>query len=76
MAREDKQVFYNIALIYGALNDKDRAFEWLEKAMDARVVMVRSLRYDTDLDVLKGDPRYMDTVKRHNMDQFLTPPAE
>jgi len=73
-AAEEKGVFYNIALIYGALNDKDKAFEWLEKAMDARVVPVRVLRSDPDLDVLKADPRYADLLKRHSMEALLARP--
>jgi len=74
IALKDRRVFYNIALIYAAFNDKDRAFEWLEKAFDARVVMIRSLRYDPDLDVLRRDPRYADTLKRHSVDSLLSKP--
>jgi TolB-like protein/Flp pilus assembly protein TadD len=74
IAREEKSVFYHIALIYGALNDKDKAFEWLEKAVDARAVPVRSLRSDTDLDVLRADPRYADLLKRHAMEFLIEKP--
>jgi DNA-binding winged helix-turn-helix (wHTH) protein/TolB-like protein len=72
IARKDKRALYNIALIYGALGDKDRAFELLEKAMDARSVMFRDLRLDPDLDVLKADPRFNSLLERRGINpQFL-----
>jgi DNA-binding winged helix-turn-helix (wHTH) protein/TolB-like protein/Flp pilus assembly protein TadD len=74
LALRDRRVFYSIALVYAALNDKDRAFEWLEKALDARAVMLRSLRYDPDLDTIRSDPRYADTLKRHSVDALLNKP--
>jgi TolB-like protein/DNA-binding winged helix-turn-helix (wHTH) protein/Flp pilus assembly protein TadD len=74
IALKDRRVFYSIALIYAAYNDKDRAFEWLEKALDARTVMIRSLRNDPDLDMLKSDPRYTDMLKRHNLENLVNKP--
>jgi Flp pilus assembly protein TadD len=72
IAKKDKRALYNIALIYGALGDKDRALESLEKAMDARSVMFRDLRLDPDLDVIKADPRFNALLERRGINpQFL-----
>ncbi|HEV2912476.1 MAG TPA: tetratricopeptide repeat protein [Pyrinomonadaceae bacterium] len=71
-AKRDKEVFYSIALIYAALGDKDRAFDWFEKVLDGRAAPYRALRFDPDLDILRADPRYAELLKRHGL-SFLLP---
>jgi DNA-binding winged helix-turn-helix (wHTH) protein/TolB-like protein/Flp pilus assembly protein TadD len=51
---------YNLALIYGVLGDKDKAFRWLDR-VDALPMTRALLRFDPDLDSLRTDPRF--TVK-------------
>ena len=43
--------------------DKDKAFEWLNKAMDAGFEVSSYLGHDDDLESLEGDPRWKDLKK-------------
>jgi DNA-binding winged helix-turn-helix (wHTH) protein/TolB-like protein/Tfp pilus assembly protein PilF len=52
------------ARIYGALGDKDKAFEWLEK-ININRVNVAALKYDPQLDPLRADVRFAEFLKRH-----------
>jgi TolB-like protein/Tfp pilus assembly protein PilF len=49
---------YQIAEVYGYRNDKDRAFEWLERARRQRDAGLSALRPDTLLPNLHDDPRW------------------
>jgi len=55
---------YEIALVYAGLGDKDSAFEWLEKAYQARDKGMAYLKVDPCLDPLRSDPRFASLVKR------------
>src|SRR5437870_7575175 len=49
---------YQIAEVYGYRNNKDRAFEWLERARRQRDAGLPGLRADTLLRNLHDDPRW------------------
>lgn len=53
-----------IAMIYAGLNDKDRAFEWLERAFEARSNKLITLKVDAEWDNLRPDPRFDDLLRR------------
>ncbi len=55
---------YNLACTYARLSEKDRAFEWLDRAMDPGFTSSDQIRHDDDLDSLRGDPRYRQAVER------------
>jgi TolB-like protein/Flp pilus assembly protein TadD len=55
---------YSIAIIYGGLNDKDQAFEWLNKAYGDRSFYIALLNFESTLGNLRPDPRFNDLVKR------------
>ena len=55
---------YFLALIYTALNDREQAFVWLEKAYDRREEMLGLLKIDPMLDQLRKDPRFMNLMRR------------
>lgn len=55
---------YFIAGDYASLGDKERVFEWLEKAYADRSSWLVELRADPVWDVVRSDPRYTDLLKR------------
>jgi len=58
---------YNFACIYAGLNDRDQAFEWLERTYQERAFFMTQLKVDTVLDNLRPDPRFKDLLKRMNL---------
>jgi serine/threonine protein kinase/Tfp pilus assembly protein PilF len=58
---------YNIACVYAGLNDKDQAFEWLERAYQDRSYYMTLLKTETVLDNLRPDPRFKDLLRRMNL---------
>jgi eukaryotic-like serine/threonine-protein kinase len=56
---------YMIAVIYSGLGQKDKAFEFLEKAYQERSPDIAYfLRADLRLDTLRPDPRFQDLLRR------------
>jgi serine/threonine-protein kinase len=54
-----------IAIIYTGLGDKDRAFEWLEKAYEDRSDWwLLELKVNPMFDTLRPDPRFQDLARR------------
>lgn len=58
---------YVMALIYTGLGDKDHAFEWLDKAYEARDNSLIYLKVEPSLDPLRSDPRFADLLRRMNL---------
>jgi beta-lactamase regulating signal transducer with metallopeptidase domain/tetratricopeptide (TPR) repeat protein len=56
------ETMYNLACTYARLDQKDKAFDWLFKALDAGFDQTWTMRYDEDLDNLRGDSRYRKAV--------------
>ena len=53
-----------IAELYVALGDHDRAFEWLEKAVEERSSMLVTIQTSHRYDPVRGDPRFSRLVER------------
>ena len=53
----------DIALVYVGLGDKDRAFEWLEKALSEHSWAI-FLNVDPSYESLRGDPRFEQLTQR------------
>ena len=61
---------YMIATIYAGLGNKDKAFEFLEKAYQERSPDVPYfLKADLRLDTLRSDPRFQSLLRRLNLPQ-------
>jgi eukaryotic-like serine/threonine-protein kinase len=63
-AETDADALIRIAQGYIGLDDKERAFEWLEKAYQRRAVWLRTLKTDFIYDPLRSDPRFKDLQRR------------
>lgn len=57
----------NIAFVYVLLGDKEKTFEWLEKAFQARDTDLPRFRLGPTFDPIRDDPRYKDLLKRMNL---------
>ena len=55
------------AVIYGALGENDRAFEWLQRAYEDRSSWLVFLNVDPLFDPLRKDPRFADLARRVNL---------
>lgn len=60
---------YDIAAVHIALEQKDEAFAWLEKAFAQRAEWLGYLKIDPQLDNLRTDPRFRDLLRRLALDR-------
>ena len=60
---------------YALLNDKDKAFEWLEKAFEEHTPGLLDLDLDPDYDNLRADQRFHDLTRRMNLPAVGMVPA-
>lgn len=55
---------YQMGATLAQLGDRDHAFGWLQKALDARTVWIKYIKVDPRLDTLRADPRFRDLLRR------------
>jgi TolB-like protein/Tfp pilus assembly protein PilF len=55
-----------IAVVYIGLDDKDHAFEWLEKTYREREYWLQGLNVNPMFDPVRSDPRFQDLLRRMN----------
>jgi serine/threonine-protein kinase len=58
-----------IAVIYAALGDRDKGFEWLDKAFEQRFGPLIYLKVNPIWDGLRSDPRFLDRLRRVGLAQ-------
>jgi serine/threonine-protein kinase len=58
---------YQIAEVYAWRGDRDRAFEWLERAYVGRDAGMTSVKPDVFLRKVRSDPRYPALLKKMNL---------
>jgi|GEM_PF-203961 len=66
--RNQMRLSYQIATIYAALEDKDKAFEWLEVAYQQKHDFMLDIKVDQKLDNLRSDPRFSQLLKKVGLD--------
>jgi eukaryotic-like serine/threonine-protein kinase len=69
LAQEGNSVANGIAFAYYALDEKDKAFEWLEKSYQDREIWLEILGCDPLLDDLRTDPRCIELLKKMGLRQ-------
>ncbi|HVP68365.1 MAG TPA: tetratricopeptide repeat protein [Anaeromyxobacteraceae bacterium] len=57
---------YEVASVYAWYGDRDRAFEWFDRAVAAHDSALADVRYDPLLSKIRGDPRYAMLLRRMN----------
>lgn len=63
----------NIARIYVGLGEKDKAFEWLEKDLQARSAFLPYIRWSPPFESLRTDPRYGRLLEQMGIQRPQTP---
>lgn len=58
---------FHVAMVYGALDDGDRAFEWLEKDLAEPNGMIGGLKTDARFIKLQSDPRFPAILRKMNI---------
>jgi serine/threonine-protein kinase len=53
-----------IGLVYAAMGEKDKAFEWLEKGYEDRAWWMLFMKIDPRFDKLRSDPRFDNLMRR------------
>jgi len=53
-----------VAATYAGIHDMDKAFEWLDKAFEARFGPLIYLKVNPIWDPMGSDPRFADRLKR------------
>lgn len=71
VAREIEDKFANgeadgrdVAVVYAALGENDKVFEWLEKDFQSRNTSMLELRLEVPFMPLRSDPRFKDLLRR------------
>jgi len=64
--------YRGIALVYAALDEKDDAFEWLEKSYQKHEESLCSIGIDPKFDSLREDPRFKTIMKKIGLAQKLS----
>ncbi len=57
---------YQTATVYAGLGQREEAFAWLERALEAHDPRLNILNVDPSLDPLRSDPRFHDLLRRMN----------
>jgi len=70
MTLNSKNRYYppaHIAAAYAALGDKDKAFQWLEKAYQQKDWAMVQIKVEPTFDSLRSDARFSELLKRMNL---------
>lgn len=57
-------VMYNVAAAYSRLNDKNKAYEWLDKSVQAGFSMTQTMSGDADFEKLRGEAKFKELLAK------------
>ncbi|HEX8194982.1 MAG TPA: protein kinase [Pyrinomonadaceae bacterium] len=60
--------YYNLGTLYAQIDDREQAFELLNKAIDERDHRMAQIKVHPKLDNLRSDPRFIELLQRMNFD--------
>jgi serine/threonine-protein kinase len=60
---------YHVAIIHAGLGEKEQALDWLEKAYEEHNESMVWMGLDPNLDGLRGEPRFINLMRRLNLPQ-------
>src|SRR5262249_6452874 len=63
---------FSIASLYVQLGEKDKAFEWLNKSLDAHSIQFTYLIAGARFDSIRADPRYAALLQRVGLNPVAT----
>lgn len=63
-AKVGRSQAWSVAIVYARMGDREKAFEWLNKAADEKSRAVVLTKADPQADPLRSDPRFAALVKR------------
>jgi TolB-like protein/DNA-binding winged helix-turn-helix (wHTH) protein/Tfp pilus assembly protein PilF len=55
------------ALFYIWIGDKDKALDWLDRALERRDRWIINMKYSPEMDSLRSEPRFQDLLRRINL---------
>ena len=64
---------FRLAYVHIGLGETDRAFEWLEKAIEARDWQMAMLKVEPAFDDLRSDPRFAALLERVGLPRIAAP---
>ena len=57
----------DIALIYSVMDEREKAFEWLDKAFTERTPWLIELNVNPDWEPIRDDPRFQEMLRKLNL---------
>lgn len=64
LRRDHVDTMYNVACLHALLNEREKAYEWLDKAVDAGFRDADHLLADKDFRLIEGEERFRAAVRR------------
>jgi TolB-like protein/Flp pilus assembly protein TadD len=72
MSRDRYISGFLFAKIYAGLGDKNRAFDYLEKAYQQHAMSLAVIFTDETVENLRSDPRFIELLKKMNLDKYVS----
>jgi TolB-like protein/tetratricopeptide (TPR) repeat protein len=64
IAGHEREAPYQVAEVYAWRGQRDRAFEWLDRAFDVKDTGIGALKYDPVFKPYRSDPRYVAMLRK------------